>query len=143
MTCINDLTPTSTKLFGMLNWLRKRKGPIGRRLLGGFVSLWLVAAAAPCMAMTLHEQPPHRPCADAESVLDQGIACEHCEQATAPNCALPDSNAPVAATPNFSFTPVILTTVPAVSLTPAFFAPPLALQTASPPLYLTHLALLF
>ena len=129
----------------MLSWIRRRKKPIGRGLLVGLLGLWL-AAAAPCVAVTLHSKTPNHPCTETQSVLDQGVACEDCEQATTLDCVLPDGNTPVAAAPSFSVTPVVLMTVPAIAVMPALSTSPFTwklLQPAPPPLYLTHLALLF
>ena len=143
MTQVNNLFRLSTRISDMLTWLRRRKQPIGRGLLAGLLGLWLAAAAAPCVAMTLNSETPSHPCTDMESVLDQSVACE---QATAPDCALPDGNGLVAAAPDFSVTPVILMTVPAVAVAPTLSTPLSAwklLQPAPLPLYLTHLALLF
>lgn len=135
----------------MLRWFCKRLNPIGRGLLATAVSLWLVAAVAPCaMAQPRSAESVPAPCSMSmsKSMAYADMAdMKDCGPVTAVNCKLPDINSPlVAALGDFTTTPVLLTTLPVSILLPQnrqpsrhdFFTP----DIPAPPLHIQHLTLI-
>ena len=133
----------------MLRWFCKRLNPIGRGLLAMAVSLWLVAAVAPCaMAQPRSAEPVPAPCSMSKSMAYADMAdMKDCGPVTAVNCKLPDINSPlVAALGDFTTTPVLLTTLPVSILLPQNRQPPrhdfFTLDIPAPPLHIQHLTLI-
>lgn len=133
----------------MLRWFRKRIKPLGRGLLTAAASLWLVAAAAPCvMAQTRPADPVSAPCSMSKDMAHAAMAdMKDCGAMMTANCKLPDINTPLAAAlGDFATTPVLLTTLPVSTILPPtrqslprdFFTP----DIPAPPLHVRHLTLI-
>lgn len=130
----------------MLNWFHRKRTPIIRSLLASVASLWLVAAAAPCVMAQPH-QIDHTP---VHCLMYQGTThtdMNDCGPATAASCKLPDVNSPIAATlGDHAITPALLAMLPVPTVLPNtgrysrhdFLAP----DIPAPPLHIRHLTLL-
>ena len=133
----------------MLRWFHRKLKPIGRGLLATAASLWLVAAAAPCVMAQPHPAyPVSAPCSMSKGMAHAAMAdMKDCGPVTAVNCKLPDINTPLAAMlGDFAATPVLLTTLPVSTILPQtrqhphndFFTP----DIPAPPLHIQHLTLI-
>jgi hypothetical protein len=126
----------------MLRLIRTRTRAVSAAVAGGLLALLLGSFASACMAATGPDcSMPGSDCAKGQL----SMVAAPCEQAVAP-CELPALNTPVVSSFDFSYAPVVLTTVPTpVAATNVPRAPPLDWQATRPPhspLYLTYLALL-
>ena len=132
----------------MLRWFRRKLKPIARGLLATAASLWLVAAAAPCvMAQTRPAEPASAPCSMNKGMATDMTNMKDCGPVTAANCKLPDINTPLAAAlGDLAATPVLLTTLPVLTILPQtrqhpqndYFTP----DIPAPPLHIQHLTLI-
>jgi len=132
-----------------MHWFRKNRKGIARGLLAVAASVWLVAAAAPCvMAQNHPADPASSPCVMSKGMAHAAMAdMKDCGPVTAVNCKLPDINTPLsAALGDLVATPVLLTTLPvSIILTQTrqpprhdFFTP----DIPAPPLHIQHLTLI-
>lgn len=132
-----------------MHWFRKNRKGIARGLLAVAGSLWLVAAAAPCvMAQTHQVNPVSAPCSMSQGMAHTDMAdMRDCGPVMAVNCKLPDLNTPLAAAlSNLAATPVLLVTLPVLTILPQsrqhpqndFFTP----DIPAPPLHIQHLTLI-
>ena len=129
----------------MLRWFQRQK-PVARGLLALAASLWLIAAAAPCVMAQSH-QMNHASihCPMHDGVMNMGA--DDCGPVTAVNCQMPDINSPATvAFGDMAVTPVLLTVLPVaialpdnrVPLRREFSRP----DNPAPPFHILHLTLL-
>ena len=131
----------------MLRWFQKRLKPVARGLLAAVASLWLVAAAAPCVMAQAHQMDSaSRYCPMQQDNARPGTNND-CGPVVSVDCKLPDINSPLAAAlGDFTATPVLLTTLPVPIVLPQtrqhpqndFFTP----DIPAPPLHIQHLTLI-
>ena len=131
----------------MLRWFRRKLKPIARGLLATGASLWLVAAAAPCVMAQPHRMDQaSMHCPMPRDTVQTGTNND-CGPVVSVNCKLPDINSPLAATVvDFTATPVLLTMLPVPIILPQtrqhpqndFFTP----DIPAPPLHIQHLTLI-
>ncbi|MHB8622874.1 MAG: hypothetical protein ACYC9J_02225 [Sulfuricaulis sp.] len=133
----------------MLRWFRRKLKSLGRGFLVAMASLWLVAAAEPCvMAQTHPTDAVSSPCLTSKGMAHAAMTdMKDCGPVTTVNCQLPDINTPLVATlGDFTVTPVLLTTLPVSMILPQtrqhpqndFFTP----DIPAPPLHIQHLTLI-
>ena len=129
-----------------MHWFRKNRKSIARGLLAVAVSLWVVAAATPCVMAQPRPADP-APCSMSKGMATDMTDMKDCGTVMAANCQLPDINTPLsAALGNLVATPVLLTTLPvSIILTQTrqpprhdFFTP----DIPAPPLHIQHLTLI-
>jgi len=130
----------------MLHWFHRKLKPFARVLLATVASVWLVAAAAPCVMA----QPHHMAHTPVHCLMYQGVAqtdMNHCGPTTAANCKLSDVNSPIAtALGDHAIIPALLTLLPVPFTLPGsikylrndFLAP----DIPTPPLHIQHLTLI-
>ena len=131
----------------MLRWFRRKLNPIARGLLATGASLWLAAAAAPCVMAQPHRMDQASMHCPMPQDTAQTGANSDCGPVVSVNCKLPDINSPLAAAlGDFTATPVLLTTLPVPIILPQtrqhpqndFFTP----DVPAPPLHILHLTLI-
>ena len=130
----------------MLRWFHKKLKPITRGLLATIASMWLIAAAAPCVmaqSQPMNHGSVHCPMHDGVVNLD----ADDCGPVTAVSCQMPDINSPATvAFGDMTVTPVLLTVLPVaialpdnrVPLRREFSRP----DFPAPPFHILHLTLL-
>ena len=130
-----------------MHWFRKNRKSIARGLLAVAVSLWVVAAAAPCVMAQPRPADPAVPCPMSKGMATDMTDMKDCGTVMAVNCQLPDLNTPLAAAlGNLAATPVLLMTLPVLTILPQsrqhpqndFFTP----DIPAPPLHIQHLTLI-
>ena len=133
----------------MLRWFRSRLKTVGRGTLALAGSLWLVAAAAPCVAaLTAELNPDPRHCPiHAKHGDNEHASTQECCPVAVINCQIPDTGTPLTvAFGNLTVAPVLLTTLPVTIVRSDsiryqrrdFLAP----DIPAPPLHIRHLTLL-
>ncbi|HYA37775.1 MAG TPA: hypothetical protein VEI74_05835 [Candidatus Methylomirabilis sp.] len=130
----------------MLHWFRKKLKPHGRGVLAAIASLWLVAAAAPCVMA----QPHPMDHASSHCPMHQGamsMDASDCGPITSVNCQLPDVNTPLAAALDHAIaTPALLTVLPVSFILPNTGQQPqrihLTPDIPAPPFHIRHLTLI-
>lgn len=133
----------------MLRWYRKKLKILGQGILALAGSLWLVAAATPCVVAQTAEQIPNTrqcPVHTKHNETEHAGAPECCPVA-AINCQIPQTGTPLTvAFGSFAVAPVLLTTLPVTIIRSDtaryqrrdFLAP----DIPAPPLHIRHLTLL-
>jgi hypothetical protein len=133
----------------MLNWFRKKLKILAQGILALAGSLWLVAAATPCVvAQTVEQIPDTRQCPvhTKHNGTEHVVAAECCPVA-AINCQIPQTGTPLTvAFGSFAVAPVLLTTLPVTIIRSDaaryqrrdFLSP----DIPAPPLHIRHLTLL-
>ena len=130
----------------MLHWFRKKLKPHGRGVLAALASLWLVAAAVPCVMAQPHPMDhvsSHCPMHQGTTSMD----ASDCGPVTSVNCQLPDVNTPLAAAlDHATATPALLTVLPVSVILPDTGQQPrqihLTPDIPAPPLHIQHLTLI-
>ena len=128
----------------MLRWFRTNLKPLARSLIAAMASLWLVAAAAPCVMAQSQQMDYTAPrCAMPMAQADM----KNCDPVTAVSCQLPNINSPlITALGDLAATPVLLTILPASVIFPEtrqhppqdFYNP----NIPETPLHIQHLTLI-
>lgn len=129
-----------------MRWFYKNRKSVARGLLAVAASLWLVAAAAPCVMAQSHPMnhaSVHCPMHDGGMNLD----ADHCGPVTAVSCQLPDLQSPLAAAlGDLAVTPALLTVLPVAVALPDNSIPPrhdfFTPDIPAPPLHIQHLTLI-
>lgn len=136
----------------MLRWVHRRSKPLARGLIAALASLWLVAAAAPCVMAQPHPhgQPMDHDMHQHHAMhmdMEVAMVAAECDLVTAVSCQLPDVNSPLAVTPgDLAPAPVLLTLLPVSIIQPParlylrndFLRP----DIPAPPLHIRHLTLI-
>jgi hypothetical protein len=117
----------------MFRWYQKRLRILSASLAAAFAGIWLIGACAPALACQL-------PCGKESS-----STAVPCERASA-ECEVPSLDAPLPLTLDFSITPIVLSTQPAIeSGERVGQVPPVSwhvIRAPPTPLYITYLVLL-
>lgn len=132
-----------------MHWSNKNRKSVARGLLAMAASLWLIAAAAPCvMAQMPVPDPVSSYCPEHAKHQGNGhSAMPECGPAAAINCQLPDTGTPLASGfGDFAMTPLLLATLPVPAFLPDTGQRPrrdfLNPDIPTPPLHIRYLTLL-
>ncbi|HEY5683326.1 MAG TPA: hypothetical protein VIR61_06595 [Sulfuricaulis sp.] len=133
----------------MLCWFRKKLKILGQGILALAGSLWLIAAATPCVAaQTVDHNPGSQQCpVHTKHNGTEHVVAPECCPVAAINCQIPQTGTPLTvAFGSFAVAPVLLTTLPVTIIRSDaaryqrhdFLAP----DIPAPPLHIRHLTLL-
>lgn len=133
----------------MLRWHRNKLKTLGRGVLALAGSLWLIAAATPCVvAQTVDKYTDFRQCPVhvKHSETEPSVVSQCCPVA-AIDCQIPQTGTPLTvAFGSFAVAPVLLTTLPVTIVQPDAVRYQrqdiLAPDIPAPPLHIRHLTLL-
>ena len=140
-----EFLPIGTIIKAMLGLTHRTRRTTARGLLALMSSLWLLAAAAPCVMAA-----PHCPGMDGQPCesMDHAAKAPDCDSLQAVDCQREDTALNSRdSVPDLSMVPVLLATTPLtveLATLPSLTADPdrLTLQLSPPPLYIQHAVLL-